>query len=134
MQSGSSARWRSRPVIASATRPKPSGWVSGKLRYTEAQQADILTHFIAGGTASAAGIMAVVSRGGCPGLAYPRLAAVSTPTLLIVTGHDDVVLHLSRRARKELHCENDLAMVPGASHLFEEPCGLALAVLQRHNR
>jgi len=68
-----------------------------------------------------AGIAAVVSRGGRPDLARPRLAAVTAPTLLIVGGHDEVVLDLNRRAQAELRCENDLAVVPGASHLFEEP-------------
>ena len=68
-----------------------------------------------------AGIAAVVSRGGRPDLARPRLAAVTAPVLLIVGGHDEVVLDLNRRARKELRCANDLTVVPGASHLFEEP-------------
>jgi putative phosphoribosyl transferase len=68
-----------------------------------------------------AGIAAVVSRGGRPDLARPRLTAVTAPTLLIVGGHDEVVLDLNRRAQGELRCENDLAVVPGASHLFEEP-------------
>jgi putative phosphoribosyl transferase len=68
-----------------------------------------------------AGIAAVVSRGGRPDLARPRLGAVTAPTLLIVGGDDEVVLDLNRRAQAELRCENDLAVVPGASHLFEEP-------------
>jgi putative phosphoribosyl transferase len=68
-----------------------------------------------------AGIAAVVSRGGRPDLARPRLAAVTAPTLLIVGGRDEVVLDLNRRARAELRCENDLAIVAGATHLFEEP-------------
>jgi putative phosphoribosyl transferase len=68
-----------------------------------------------------AGIAAVVSRGGRPDLARPRLAAVTAPVLLIVGGHDEVVLDLNRRAQAELRCENDLAVVPGATHLFEEP-------------
>ena len=68
-----------------------------------------------------AGIAAVVSRGGRPDLARPRLAAVTAPVLLIVGGDDQVVLDLNRRAQAELRCENDLAVVPGASHLFEEP-------------
>jgi len=63
----------------------------------------------------------VVSRGGRPGLARPRLAAVTAPTLLIAGGNDDVVLDLNRRAQPGLHCENRLAVVPGATHLFEEP-------------
>ncbi len=61
------------------------------------------------------------SRGGRPDLARPRLAAVTAPTLLIVGGHDEVVLDLNRRAQAELRCENDLAVVPGATHLFQEP-------------
>ncbi len=72
-------------------------------------------------------IAAVVSRGGRPDLAGPRLAAVTAPTLLIVGGNDDLVLDLNRQARAELRCENDLAVVPGATHLFEEPGTLAAA-------
>ncbi len=68
-----------------------------------------------------AGIAAVVSRGGRPDLARPRLAAVTAPTLLIVGGRDEVVLDLNRRAQAELRCENGLAVVPGATHLFQEP-------------
>lgn len=71
--------------------------------------------------APGAGIAAVVSRGGRPDLARPRLAAVTSPVLLIVGGNDEVVLDLNRRAQAELRCENDLVVVPGASHLFEEP-------------
>jgi putative phosphoribosyl transferase len=68
-----------------------------------------------------AGIAAVVSRGGRPDLARPRLAAVTAPTLLIVGGRDEVVLDLNRRAQAELRCQNGLAVVPGATHLFDEP-------------
>ena len=68
-----------------------------------------------------ADIAAVVSRGGRPELARPRLGAVTAPTLLIVGGHDEVVLDLNRRAQAELRCENDLTVVPGAGHLFGEP-------------
>jgi putative phosphoribosyl transferase len=74
-----------------------------------------------------AGIAAVVSRGGRPDLARPRLAAVPAPTLLIVGGRDEVVLDLNRRAQAELRCENHLTVVPGATHLFEEPGTLAAA-------
>jgi putative phosphoribosyl transferase len=69
----------------------------------------------------------VVSRGGRPDLARPRLAAVTAPTLLIVGGRDEVVLDLNRQAQAELRCENHLAVVPGATHLFEEPGTLAAA-------
>jgi len=79
-----------------------------------------------------AGIAAVVSRGGRPDLARPRLGAVTAPTLLIVGGNDDVVLDLNRRAQAGLRCENQLAVVPGATHLFEEPGTLdAAAALAR---
>jgi putative phosphoribosyl transferase len=52
---------------------------------------------------------------------------VTAPTLLVVGGLDDVVLGLNRRAQAELRCENELAVVPGASHLFEEPGTLQAA-------
>jgi len=66
-------------------------------------------------------VAAVVSRGGRPDLAMPRLAAVRAPTLLIVGALDDVVLGLNREAQRHLRGENQLAVVPGAGHLFEEP-------------
>jgi putative phosphoribosyl transferase len=66
-------------------------------------------------------IAAVVSRGGRPDLAAPRLASVRSPTLLIVGSDDDVVVELNRRAQAQLRCENRLELVPGATHLFEEP-------------
>ncbi|AWN30584.1 phosphoribosyltransferase family protein [Streptomyces sp. NEAU-S7GS2] len=69
-------------------------------------------------------IAAVVSRGGRPDLAGPRLPAVTAPTLLIVGGHDELVLDLNRDAQSQLRCENRLAAVPGATHLFEEPGAL----------
>ena len=66
-------------------------------------------------------IAAVVSRGGRPDLAEGRLGAVRSPTLLIVGGHDEVVLQLNRAAAARLTCEHEIAVVPGATHLFEEP-------------
>ena len=67
-------------------------------------------------------ISAVVSRGGRPDLAGPAaLAKVSAPTLLIVGGYDDVVIMLNRDAYAQLNCEKELTIVPGATHLFEEP-------------
>jgi putative phosphoribosyl transferase len=72
-------------------------------------------------------IAAIVSRGGRPDMAGPRLPAVSAPTLLIVGGLDDVVLGLNRQAQAQLTCENDLAVIPGATHLFEEPGALETA-------
>ncbi len=69
-------------------------------------------------------IAAVVSRGGRPDLAASKLDQVRAPTLLIVGGDDKVVLELNRQAQKQLHCESQLAVVPGATHLFEEPGAL----------
>jgi putative phosphoribosyl transferase len=69
-------------------------------------------------------VRAVVSRGGRPDLASPRLASVRAPTLLIVGGEDTVVLDLNRAALDELTCERELVVVPGATHLFEEPGAL----------
>lgn len=66
-------------------------------------------------------IEAVVSRGGRPDLADPRLGDVEAPTLLIVGGKDTEVLGLNRQAQAQLRCENRLAVVEGATHLFEEP-------------
>ena len=71
-----------------------------------------------------ASVGAVVSRGGRPDLAGPRLAAVQAPTLLIVGGRDDVVLQLNREAQAQLRCTNELVVVPGATHLFSEPGAL----------
>lgn len=69
-------------------------------------------------------VAAIVSRGGRPDLAGSLLPVVQAPTLLIVGGRDEVVLELNRKAQSELRCENDLAVVPGATHLFEEPGAL----------
>lgn len=64
---------------------------------------------------------AVVSRGGRPDLAAPRLADVRAPTLLIVGERDEAVLELNRSAQERLRCPNRLDVIPGATHLFEEP-------------
>jgi dienelactone hydrolase len=70
-------------------------------------------------------IGAVVSRGGRPDLAGPALAHVEAPTLLIVGGNDTPVLRLNRQALTQLKVrEKQLAVVPGATHLFEEPGAL----------
>ncbi len=67
-------------------------------------------------------IAAVVSRGGRPDMAgRPALEKVRAPTLLIVGGLDHVVLELNKIAYTALHCEKQFEVVPGASHLFEEP-------------
>ncbi|HST42543.1 MAG TPA: phosphoribosyltransferase family protein [Conexibacter sp.] len=83
-------------------------------------------------------VRAVVSRGGRPDLAGPRLRDVRAPTLLIVGGEDDVVIQLNRDALAQLRCEAHLEIIPGATHLFEEPgalehvARLAVAWFARH--
>jgi len=66
-------------------------------------------------------IHAVVSRGGRPDLAEPYLASVTAPTLLIVGGWDEPVIEMNQSAYDVLTCEKKLIIVPGATHLFEEP-------------
>ncbi|WP_454890294.1 dienelactone hydrolase family protein [Sphingopyxis chilensis] len=78
-------------------------------------------------------IAAIISRGGRPDLAgASALAQVMAPTLLIVGGRDDLVIDLNREALAAMRCPRELAIVPGAGHLFEEPGALdrvvALAV------
>jgi dienelactone hydrolase len=79
----------------------------------------------AAGLVAAAGrpdaVRAVVSRGGRPDLAGDALERVRAPTLLIVGGRDEVVLDLNRQAYERLRSEKRLEVVPGATHLFEEP-------------
>ncbi len=74
-------------------------------------------------------VAAVVSRGGRPDLAGPRLSGVLAPTLLIVGSFDHEVLELNRRAKAMLQCPNQLAVVQGATHLFEETGTLAAAAI-----
>lgn len=69
-------------------------------------------------------VQAVVSRGGRPDLAGDSLPRVGSPTLLIVGALDEVVLRLNREAYNVLRCEKRLALVPAATHLFEEPGAL----------
>lgn len=69
-------------------------------------------------------IKAVVSRGGRPDLAGQYLSKVDVPTLFIVGGEDNEVIRLNRQAQSQLKCENRLEVVPGATHLFEEPGAL----------
>ena len=69
-------------------------------------------------------IVAVVSRGGRPDLAKERLGSVTAPTLLIVGGRDPTVEAINREAQRRLRAESRLVIVPGATHLFEEPGAL----------
>ncbi len=77
-------------------------------------------------------VAAVVSRGGRPDLAGPALREVQAPTLLIVGGRDEMVLKLNRQAQEAIPARCEVAVVPGATHLFEEPGTLEqVAVLAR---
>ncbi|MCG3160911.1 MAG: putative phosphoribosyl transferase [Acidobacteria bacterium] len=69
-------------------------------------------------------IGAVVSRGGRPDLADTALPLVKSPTLLIVGGRDEVVIELNQDAYAQLRCEKAMMIIPGATHLFEEPGAL----------
>ena len=69
-------------------------------------------------------IGAVVSRGGRPDLAGDALPKVKAPTLLIVGGEDQVVIELNEQARAQMKCKCKIEIVPGATHLFEEPGAL----------
>ncbi|MHB1946712.1 MAG: dienelactone hydrolase family protein [Gammaproteobacteria bacterium] len=91
-----------------------------------------------GGAAIVAGakekrIKAIVSRGGRPDLAKEALASVKAPTLLIVGGDDDIVIELNQKALQELNCIKQLEIVPGATHLFEEPGTLEQVALLANN-
>jgi len=66
-------------------------------------------------------IAAVVSRGGRPDMAIPLMDRVQSPTLLIVGSRDTMVLDLNRQAQQHMRCESELAIIDGATHLFEEP-------------
>lgn len=69
-------------------------------------------------------IFAVVSRGGRPDLAEELLTRVQAPTLLIVGGNDDEVIKLNEAAFKKISAQKSLVIIPGATHLFEEPGAL----------
>ena len=69
-------------------------------------------------------VKAVVSRGGRPDLAGKWLPEVAAPTLLIVGGNDEQVIELNEIAMEQLTCEKELVIIPGATHLFEEPGAL----------
>lgn len=85
-------------------------------------------------------VQAVVSRGGRPDLAGSALPRVTAPTLLIVGARDELVVKLNREAYGQLQCQKRLTLVPGATHLFEEPgtletvAALAADWFQRHLR
>jgi pimeloyl-ACP methyl ester carboxylesterase len=104
-------------------------WLTG-----EASTAGLAVGYFGASTGAAAALIAaadrpgtvraIVSRGGRPDLAAPVLGRVVQPTLLIVGGEDDVVIHLNRKALAELGGIKQLVIIPGATHLFEEPGAL----------
>jgi pimeloyl-ACP methyl ester carboxylesterase len=71
-------------------------------------------------------VSAIVSRGGRPDLASAALAKVAAPTLLIVGEFDRDVIKLNREAASEMHAPNEIKIVPGATHLFEEEGALEM--------
>ncbi|MDP2241989.1 MAG: dienelactone hydrolase family protein [Burkholderiales bacterium] len=101
-------------------------WLGGR-----AEVADLPAGLFGASTGAAAALRAaavrphavgaVVSRGGRPDLAGAALPRVEAPTLLIVGGDDGPVITMNQEAAAQLHCEHRLHIVPGATHLFEEP-------------
>jgi dienelactone hydrolase len=105
--------------------------LAGATRWLASQDwaANLRTGYFGASTGAAAALAAsvecevhaIVSRGGRPDLAGAALPRVTAPTLLIVGSHDPVVIELNEQALRLLQCEARLEIVPGASHLFEEP-------------
>jgi putative phosphoribosyl transferase len=105
--------------------------VAGEAVATEPAAHDLPLGYFGASTGAAAALVAaaerpdpvrtIVSRGGRPDLAGDALSRVQAPTLLIVGSLDEAVIELNRRAARLMRCERELAIVPGATHLFEEP-------------
>jgi pimeloyl-ACP methyl ester carboxylesterase len=116
------------PLLMSRLRAV-TGWLTA-----EAETGGLGVGYFGASTGSAAalgvaaelgpGIGAVVSRGGRPDMVEEALGRVQAPTLLIVGGYDNAVLELNRRAYRLIRAEKDLRVIPGATHLFEEPGAL----------
>lgn len=106
-------------------------WVAAGWAARDRRSAGLRIGYFGSSTGAAAALVAaadegadiggVVSRGGRPDLAGDALARVRAPTLLIVGGEDDAVIPLNEEALARLRCEKRLEIVPGATHLFEEP-------------
>jgi dienelactone hydrolase len=100
----------------------------------QAETRDLRIGYFGSSTGGAAALVAaaelpqevgvVVSRGGRPDLAGDALPKVQGPTLLIVGGNDDIVIELNEMARDRMRCKVKLEIIPGATHLFEEPGAL----------
>lgn len=113
------------------TRQLPLGYFGASTGAAAALQAAVRASFRIG---------AIVSRGGRPDLAERYLPQVTAPTLLLVGGEDHPVIELNQQAYRLLRCSKQLTIIPGATHLFEEPGTLedvaeqALKWFQRHFR
>ena len=113
----------------SSTRELPLGYFGASTGAAAALQAAARASFSVG---------AIVSRGGRPDLAERYLPEVTAPTLLLVGGEDYPVIEMNRHAYRLLRCPKHLAIIPGATHLFEEPGTLervthqALSWFQQH--
>jgi dienelactone hydrolase len=105
-----------------ASEPDTAGHAVGLFGASTGAAACLLTE------AGRPGARAIVSRGGRPDLAEVMLDRVTAPTLLIVGGDDPEVLALNQKAFAELRCIKALEVVPGATHLFEEPGALDAVV------
>ncbi len=131
------ARWRFDVRLLGRRVHEASQWVA-----SEARLRDLPLGYFGASTGAAAALIAaaepgssaraVVSRGGRPDLAGPALSRVTAPTLLIVGGLDAQVIELNEQALNSLNRKSRLVIVPGATHLFEEPGTLEqVAVLAR---
>src|SRR5688572_28396624 len=106
----------------------------GAARYVHEQLPDKKIGFFGASTGGGAALVAstqseipvaaVVSRGGRPDLAGDALPLVTAPTLLLVGSADEVVVQLNEQAFAQLQCEKEMRLIPGATHLFEEPGAL----------
>ncbi|MGH3321391.1 MAG: dienelactone hydrolase family protein [Streptosporangiaceae bacterium] len=128
-EEAATARWRFDITLLARRLEGAVEWVR-----TRSDLADLPLGLFGASTGAAAALVAaahrsgavgaVVSRGGRPDLAGTELPAVRAPTLLIVGGRDVEVLTLNEKAAKELGAPHEVAVVPGATHLFEEPGAL----------
>ena len=75
-------------------------------------------------------VAAIVSRGGCPHLAWSWLHLVRAPTLLLIGAADEATLDCNREAHGQLKCDSELVVIPGATHLFSAPGALSAAAEQ----
>lgn len=116
------------PLLAQRLR-LATQWIIG-----QAQWRNLVVGYFGASTGGAAALLAaaelgeavgaVVSRGGRPDLAGEALGKVQAPTLLIVGGHDEIVLRMNEEAFENLTCLKELVIIPGATHLFSEPGAL----------